>query len=570
MRSSLNPEFKKSPSGIIGFDQITGGGLPYGRVTVLEGSSGTGKTVIALQMLVNGARDYNEPGIFVAFEEQSERIQSNAASFGWNLETYSQDQLYFLDAQPSADTVQSGSIDLDGMLAVLGALTDRMGARRIVFDALDIVLDLMPDPMEMRREIRRLHDWLLAREITAIITSKSMLHGRVVRTKSVDFLRFMVDSAISLRQEQVNGISQRSLRIIKYRGSSFEENDAPFVISKNGIELAGRFPLAQSWPVSNERVTTGIERLDAMLEGGYRRASSILITGAPGTAKTTLAGTFIEAACARGERSLFVSFDSREEEIIRDLRSVGIDLAAQVENGLLRLESAGGNNSSSEIHLMHIRQWVQEHEVRCLVIDPICSMGKSGNTLLAHNVIQRLADWAKQQNITLLATSLLDHTTPVAPPSQLMISTIADTWIHLDYCSVGGERNRGLSIVKSRGTAHSNQVREILLSSSGVTLADVYSSGGKVLMGTLRLERERSDAVTQQRAELVHRQYLGELEVEAAELEMREIAVQKSLQLKQEEIIDTRTLHKQIKESGTNTDIMIRRNRQMGNDRHDK
>jgi circadian clock protein KaiC len=498
---------------------------------LIEGGAGSGKTIMALQTLVNGARMGNEPGIFVAFEETADRITTNAAKFGWDLEELQKRKLFFLNAQPTPDLFQSGSFDLNGMLAVLEAKATEMKAKRIVFDALDIVLALLDDPAAQRREVYRLHDWLLAKKFTTIITAKAVTdRGELVNQPHLGFMEFMVDCAVTLNHEVVQGISQRSLRVLKYRGTRFEENESPFLIGDGGLEVAP--PRELDWPgrkVTKERVSTGIKRLDTMLGGGYYRGASVLITGFPGTAKSTLSGAFAEAACQRGERTLFVSFDSDANEVIRNLSSVRIGLERFVRNGLLRLVSARAITGNAEIHLMEIKKIAAEHGARCLVIDPISALSKSGNERTALSVAERLIDWTKAAGITVVCTSLLEESGPQVEGTPLQISTVADTWIHLNYLVQAGERNRGLSIVKSRGTAHSNQVRELILSNKGVTLADAYTAGGEVLMGTLRWEkelavraaREDSQVTTQQQANLlVHEQAELEARLKALHLEI--------------------------------------------------
>lgn len=529
----------KAPTGIAGFDQITGGGLPRGRSTLLVGGSGSGKTVLALQFLVHGAQHCKEPGILVAFEENSRRILANAASFDWKLPELVPKKLFFMDAQPLPDLVQSGDFDLGGMLAVLASQARRMGARRIVFDALDVALALLPDPVLRQREVYRLHEWLLAHELTGLITLKAGAHEPITLSQQpLGFMQFMVDCTVLLNHSVVLGVSQRNLRVQKYRGSGFDEDESPFVIGNSGFEVAtARRPSrSPDSKVGNERISSGVERLDTMLGGGYYRGASVLITGFSGTAKTTLSGAFAHAACQRGERTLFVSFDSDGSELIRNLASVGIRLDRYVKNGCLRVVSERTISGSAESFLMRIKTLAREHGARCLVIDPVSTWAKPGNALTARSVAERLIDWAKADAITLLCTSLLDEMASQSEgSSSLQISKIADTWIHLNYLLQAGERNRGLSIIKSRGTAHSNQVRELILSNTGVTLADTYTAGGEVLMGALRWEKERADRVATEVNEVAGRLKRVRLDAQEAELEVRVKSLQTELLAKQVE-----------------------------------
>ncbi len=535
----------KALTGIEGFDEITHGGLPRGRTTLLEGGPGSGKTLFALRFLVHGAQDCNEPGIFVAFEETSKRIVANAEGFDWKLSELQHKKIFFLDAQPTPDLIQSGNFDLGGMLAALGAQAKAMGARRIVFDAIDIVLALLPDAAAKRREIYRLHEWLLASELTGLITAKSGgEHTSSGSQQPFGFMQFMVDCAVVLNHTVELGVSQRNLRVQKYRGSNFDENEAPFVIGKNGFDVAISRMLGRvDTKVTNERVTSGVARLDTMLGGGYYRGASVLITGFPGTAKTTLSGAFAEAACKRGERTMFVGFDSDGTEVIRNLSSVGIRLDRYVKSGLLRMISARTITGSAETLLVRIKALAREHKARCLVIDPVSTLSKAGNELTAHGVAERLIDWSKSDGITMVCTSLLDEMhgqTQTGTPLQ--ISTLADTWIHLNYLVQAGERNRGLSIIKSRGTSHSNQVRELILSDAGVTLADIYTAGGEVLMGALRWEKESAERVANEVAEVAGKLKLVTLDAEEAVLEVRAKSLQTELVAKQvEKTLLTRT-----------------------------
>lgn len=535
-RSVLDKDPKKAPTGINGLDEITGGGLPHGRTTLLVGGPGSGKTILALQFLVHGALECREPGIFVAFEETSKRIVANAESFGWQLSELQDEKLSFIDAQPKPELIQSGDFDLGGMLAGLDALIQQMRARRIVFDALDMVLALLPDAAAKRREIYRLHDWLLAHEVTGIITLKAGGdESETIGQNPFSFMQFMVDCAVILNHCVVLGVSQRSLRVQKYRGSSFDENESAFLIGKQGFEVAVARTLDRvDAEVTNERISSGVSRLDTMLGGGYYRGSSILITGFSGTAKTTLSGTFAEAACGRGEHTLFVSFDSDGSEVIRNLASVGIHLEQHVNNGSLRMVSARAITGSAETYLVRIKTLAKEHQARCLVIDPVSTWSKSGNDLNVHSVAERLIDWSKAEGITMVCTRLLDEMSSLAEGSSpLVISSLVDTWVHLNYLVQAGERNRGLSIVKSRGSAHSNQVRELILSNDGVTLADTYTAGGEVLMGTLRWEKERAERVAHEAVDDVVKLKRVKLDAEEAELEVRLKSLQVELLAKQ-------------------------------------
>lgn len=537
-RKTATPVTAKSATGIGGFDEITHGGLPQGRTTLLVGGPGSGKTLFALQFLAHGARNCRENGIFVGFEESAERIVANAASFGWQLGKLRPKQLYFIDAQPAPDLVPAGDFDLGAMLAALGVQAGRMHTRRIVIDALDIVLGLLPDPLARRREIYRLHQWLLEHGLTAIITLKSRDEGADdTEERPYHFMQFMVDCAVLLSHGVVQGVSQRHLRVQKYRGSTFDEDESPFVIGHGGLEVAVvRAQGRMDAKVSTERISSGVERLDTMLSGGYYRGASVLITGYSGTAKTTLSGAFALAACARGEPTMFVSFDSDCREVVRNLASVGLRLDRHVKSGLLLMVSARSIAGSAESYLVRLKTLATEHHARCVVIDPVSTWYKSGAELSAYGVAERLIDWAKTGGITLVCTRLLDEMSGSAESgSPMQISTLADTWIHLSYLVQAGERNRGLSVVKSRGTAHSNQVRELILSDAGVTLADTYTADGEVLMGTLRWAKERSARVAAEATEATTELARVRLDAEEAELAVRLKSLQVELLAKQME-----------------------------------
>lgn len=540
----------KAPTGITGFDEISRGGLPAGRTTLIIGTPGAGKTVFALQTLVQGARDRDEAGIFVAFEESSHQIRSNANAFGWDLDGLQEQRLFFLDAHLSPEVVHSGGFDIAGMLSALEAKAAEIGARHIVFDGIDVLLSLLDDPVAERREIFRLHEWLQTHRMTGLITSKSS-YTDPLSTGRWSFMQFMADCVVLLHHRIVDRVSLRGARILKYRGSSFAANEYPLVIGQDGIEIATFGPEMLDFEVSEERVSTGVDRLDAMLGGGYFRGSGILVTGSPGTAKTTLGGMFTCATCARGERTLYISFDEPAKQIVRNLRSVGSDLEQHVESGLLRMYSVRTEVRSAEEHLVVLDKMIREFEPHALIVDPLSALMKSGGQLAATDTSIRLLDLAKSRNTTALCTSLVGGDGSMEEATELQISTIADTWIHLSYVQQGGERNRSLSIVKSRGMAHSNQVRELVLSEDGATLADVYVESGDVLMGTARFAREREVRAEEQRALHAAEQRRLDMEQERAELRARIALLQQELIQQDEEI--TR-LDEELEASGSRRD----------------
>ena len=525
---------EKRPTGIPGFDEITRGGLPSGRVTLVLGGPGAGKTVFALEALVNGARDRHEPGIFVAFEESARQVVTNAAAFGWDLEALERERLFFLDARLSPTVVQSGAFDLNGLLAALDAKADEMGARSIVFDGIDVLLTLLDDAVVERREIYRLYEWLQRRGVTGIITAKADASDPATSERYA-FMQFMVDCVVLLQQRLTDRVASRGVRVLKYRGSGFSENEFPLIISDTGMEVSTFGTAELDHPVFTERVSTGIPRLDEMLSGGYYRGSSALITGSPGTAKTTLAGAFVAAACARGERGLYVSFDEAADQIIRNLRSVCIDLAAHVEEGRLQMYSVRTQSRGAEQHLLDLQRQLRAFRPAVLILDPISALAKSGAHVAALHASLRLLDYAKALGITVLCTSLIAGDVGDDEATTMEISTIADTWIHLTYVVRGGERNRTLTIVKSRGTSHSNQVRELLLRDDSIRLADVYTAGGEVLVGTARWEREAELREAERRRVAEAARHRRQAEQEETEIAARIAALQHELETRRAE-----------------------------------
>lgn len=527
----LNATVTKMATWIDGFDEISSGGLPRERTTLVMGGPGCGKTVFALQTLVNSARRAKEAGLFVAFEESTRQIVVNAATFGWDLPALEKEKLFFLDARLSPDIVKAGDFDLTGMLGILRAKAEELNAKCIVFDGIDVLLGLLGDPAKEQREIYRIRDWLADTGLTGIITQKA---GNETERR-YSFLQFMVDCVIVLRHQVVDGSAFRNLRVVKYRGSGFSGDEFPIALTVHGLELTHRGPIELAYEVTDERISSGLDRLDKMLLGGYHRGSNVLISGAPGTAKSTLSGLFAAAACKRGERTLYVSFDEGAKQIVRNLRSVGIELAPHLTSGLLAMYSTRTRGPNIEDQFADLRARVRAHKPRCLVIDPLSALSTKLAHLASADAAQQFLDFLKGQGITVVNTSLMEGL-KTDEATATGISTIADTWIHLSYVVQDGERNRALTIVKSRGTGHSNQVRELTLSTEGVTLTDVFVAQGKALMGVARWEWEQNELAAQQQTQVATDLKRLRLKVAQAEAVARLQVVQTEIDARNAEI----------------------------------
>jgi circadian clock protein KaiC len=528
------PRAARQATGIGGFDELTHGGLVPDRTTLLMGGPGAGKTVFALQTLVNAARLRGEAGIFVAFEESARQITANAACFDWDLPALTRGRLFLLEARLSPQVVQSGAFDLGGMLAILKAKKEAMNARWIVFDGIDVLLSLLGDQAAEVHEIYRIRDWLADNEMNAVITAKC--DGAASGIANYGFMQFMTDCVIRLGHRLEQGISLHRLQITKYRGADFVAGEHPVSFGPAGMEVGAPEPPEIRHAASTERVSAGFERLDTMLGGGVFRGSSTLITGVPGTSKTTLAGKFAEAACRRGERTLFVSFDEGSEPIMRNLGSVGIQLRRHVKSGLLHMYSARTESIGAEDHLAKLKFLIREHRPRCMVIDPLSAIAKAGGLAAARAVANRLIYMVKDLGVTVMITAISDGADPQSEATELQISTVADTWIHLSYVVRNGERNRALTIIKSRGTRHSNQVRELVLGAAGPVLADVYAVGGDVVMGTLRWQKENEERARRQQGRADADRKLRELRFTGAETRARIQALELDLQRQEAEM----------------------------------
>jgi circadian clock protein KaiC len=530
--NSPHPVVTKMLTGIKGFDEITDGGLPCGRTTLVMGGPGCGKTVFALQSLVMSALRRKEAGIFVAFEESTRQIVANAATFGWDIPTLIKKKLFFLDAQLSPDVVRAGEFDLVGMLNVLQVKAEEINAKWVVFDGIDVLLSLLDDPVAERREIYRIRDWMLQSGLTGIVTQK--VTG-MEADQRYNFLQFMVDCVVILRHQVVDGSAFRNLRVMKYRGSGFAADEFPITLTSEGMQLTNRGPTEFQYAVTDERISSGLPRLDIMLHGGYYRGSNVLISGAPGTAKSTLAGLFAAAACERGENTLYVSFDEGGAQIVRNLQSVGIRLAPYLASGVLKMYSTRTRGPNIEDQFGHLRAKVRETKPRCLVIDPMSALSTNVQHIASADAAQHFLDFLKGEGITVVNTSLESGFTS-DESTATGISTIADTWIHVSYIEQDGERNRALTIVKSRGTGHSNQVRELTLSDDGVSLTDVFVAQGKVLMGVARWEWEQEEQANNNRTQVAADLKRLQLHLAQAEAAARLQVVQTEIEARNAEI----------------------------------
>lgn len=489
-------------TGITGFDGLAGGGLPSGRVTLLVGGPGTGKTVFALQTL-NNAAARGLRSLYVSFEEAPSDILAVVRSFEWGTEKAFARMTRLIDGNDVTDAIASGAADLSAMLSALEAQVRASRASWIVFDGLDSLLALLTDPLAERREIHRLRRWLARLGVGCLITAKEAGDGRLVDIGQADgLLAFSADCVVRLSAQVSERVVERTLQIVKYRGNAVQSGEVPIIFRGRGIVVGYQEPKHRHTP-NRQRISSGVKRLDTLLGGGYLRGSSTLVTGLPGTSKTTLAAAFALAAVQRGERTLMFLFDEQVEHVQRNLASVGYDLRTAVRGGLLHMQSISACAVSSDSHLVYMLEQIEAFRPRCVVVDPISALMKSGESLKASNAAERLMEQLRTLGITAIFTSLVVRDDTVEESSRLSVSTIADTWMHLAYAIEGGERNRTLSIIKSRGTQHSNQVRELILDSKGVHLTDVYTQGGEALLGTARLQREselRAQEAERQRA----------------------------------------------------------------------
>jgi circadian clock protein KaiC len=508
---SLGSQLEKSPTGIQGLDEITGGGLPQGRPTLVCGSAGSGKTLLSIMFLLHGALEFNEPGVFVAFEETAKDLTENVASLGFRLDNLVARKKIFIDHVriERSEIEETGEYDLEGLFIRLGHAIDSIGAKRVVLDTIEALFSGIPNPAIVRAELRRLFRWLKDKGMTAVITGEQ---GTNTLTRH-GLEEYVSDCVIFLDHRVSEQVSTRRLRIVKYRGSSHGTNEFPFLIDEKGISVIPITSLGLRHIARKERVSTGIPRLDNMLEGkGYFRGSSVLVSGTAGTGKTSLAAHFVDAACRRGERCLYFAFEESESQVVRNMRSIGINLGRWIEKGLMKFHAERPTLYGLEAHLSAMHKLVDEFKPAAVIADPVSNLNTVALESDVKRMLTRLLDQLKIDGITTLFTSLTAAGGSLEA-TEVGISSLADTWLLLRDIEIGGERNRGMYILKSRGMAHSNQIREFLLTDKGVDLVDVYVGPAGVLTGSARLSRE-----TEEKAEKV---------VLRQEVEMKRLSLQK-------------------------------------------
>lgn len=478
------PEFLKTPTGITGLDEITGGGLPTGRPTLICGQAGCGKTLMSLEFIVKGATLYNEPGVFMAFEERAEELALNVSSLGFNLAALQKENKIKIDHVhiQRTEIEETGEYDLEGLFIRLGYAIDSIGAKRVVLDTIENLFSSLINESILRAEIRRLFQWLKDKGVTAIITGEKG-NGFLTRHGLEEYVS---DCVILLDNRVNNQITTRLLRIIKYRGSIHGTNEYPFLIDEEGISVLPVTSLNLEKEVSRKRISSGVPSLDEMLGGsGFYEGSSILVSGTSGTGKTSIAGCFTYGACSRGEKCLYFAFEEGNKQIIRNMESIGMNLQQFVDNGLLQFHAARPTIYGLEMHLVSIHKAIVKFKPTTVVLDPITNLTTVGSMSEVKSMLIRLIDFLQLQNITVMFTALTFNTmTDVLPDEG--VSSLVDSWIQVKDIEYNGERNRGLYVMKSRGMKHSNQVREFLITDHGLDLVDVYIGPDGILTGSAR------------------------------------------------------------------------------------
>ena len=508
--SAAVPELPKAPTGIPGLDEITEGGLPRGRPTLLCGSAGSGKTMLAAEFLVHGATEFGEPGVFMMFEESADELAQNLLSLGVDLAVLEREKKIAVDHVriERNEIEETGEYDLEGLFIRLGYAIDSIGAKRVVLDTIEALFSGLPNHAVLRAELRRLFRWLKDRGVTAVITAE---RGEQSLTR-YGLEEYVADCVILLDNRIVDQVSTRRLRVVKYRGTAHGTNEYPFLISATGISVLPITSMRLDHVASGERMSTGIPGLDDMLSGrGVYRGSSTLVSGSPGTGKSSVGASFVDAACRRGERALMFAYEESASQVRRNMRSIGIDLGQWEKAGLLRIDASRPTLHGLEQHLVHMYEMVRDMKPSMVVVDPISNLTMHHDDESLKPTLMRLIDFLKQQGVTAVFTSLTSGVTADIADSQVGVSSLMDTWVLLSNVASNGERTRTLQVLKSRGMPHSHQVREFVMGDHGVDLIDVFLSGDRVLTGTARVAQEAQEHATSDLRRRDHERRLKEL-----------------------------------------------------------
>ena len=510
------PALSKVPSGIAGLDEITGGGLPQGRACLVCGGAGSGKTLFAMTFLLEGVLKYDEPGVFICFEENEEELAANVASLGYDLNNLIAAKKLAVDYVhvERNEIEETGDYDLDGLFVRIDYAIKSVGAKRVVLDTIEALFAGLTNTGILRAELRRLFRWLKDRGVTAIITAERG-DGALTRHGLEEYVS---DCVIMLDHRVAEQVATRRLRVVKYRGAAHGTNEYPFLIDSDGICVLPVTSIDLAHDVVNERITTGVAGLDAMLGGkGFWRGSSILVSGMAGTGKSTLSAHFVDAACRRGEKAIYFAFEESPHQIVRNMRSVGIDLQQWVDAGLLRFSASRPTFWGLEMHLARMHKEVEIFNPQVVVVDPIYNLSAVGSASEVRAMLLRLVDYLKSLHITALFTAIDGG--DIKDAEHAGISSLMDSWLLVKSIEGAGERNRGLYVIKARGIAHSNQIREFLLSDQGVRLRDVYLGQGEVLTGSARVAQEARENEMEIERQLAMTVKQGEIERKRRQIE---------------------------------------------------